>query len=286
MAIRYQSKTLFTYEADFPNALSPGASTEFSFNTHGDSDFFWMKLGAFALVDGAATSRTLDELPAVALKVTNQTTGRIYMNAPVPLPNFAYYGQFLPRMTVWPRKSSMLIELLNVDAPTVVTVVSGFDPDGPGIGSSGEDVEFTGWEAAGVPGGTGTVGSATPDAVNGQDILVAGVFSGFGQTVFYIVTAAGAADLFSQVTTELGAGPDTFTYLSSDALFLANGDSGSIGGIAVTATAGSTWLWLDTNGDFENGETTTLTFPGVAPPLTTYSLLQLSFIGAKAFPRV
>jgi len=113
--IRYQSRTFFTYESDYDASLAQEQTVELTFNTHGDSDFFWQKFAMFALVEGTATSRTGDQLPAIYMSVTNQTTGRVCFNAPVPVPNISWYGQFLPRMTVWPRKSSILVRLTNFD---------------------------------------------------------------------------------------------------------------------------------------------------------------------------
>ncbi len=119
--ITYSSRTFFVYEADYDSNLAPLASVSFTFNTHGDSDFFWQKFAMFALVSGAATGKGADQLPAVYLTVTNQTTGRQYFSGPAPAngqvatPNVSGYQQFLPMMCVWPRKSSILVEMENFD---------------------------------------------------------------------------------------------------------------------------------------------------------------------------
>ena len=111
--IKYSSRTFFTYEADFDGNIAPGATEQIVFNTHGDSDFFWQKFAAFALVTDSGTTRQTDQLPALYISVTNQTTGRSFQQKPVPIPNISWNGQFLPMVTVWPRKSSMLITLTN-----------------------------------------------------------------------------------------------------------------------------------------------------------------------------
>lgn len=283
--VKYSSRTFFTYEVDYPFTLAPGSSVELPFNVHGDSDFFWQKFAAFGLASGAATTVSAEQLPALSMSIVNQTTGRAYSQKSIALPNLSGYGQFLPMMPVWPRKSSVLVTLENEDPATTVTVHSGFASDAAGIGTSGEDVTFVGYNSPFVPGAEGPVGTVSPSSVNGESLLVAGVFSGFGFNIFYVVLAAGAANFFSQVTAQLGAGPVN-TYLSSGAVFLASGNSGTIEGIPVTATGGSTWFWNDVgNNDFASGQNTTLVFSFGSPPLP-YSLLQLSFMGAKAFPKL
>jgi hypothetical protein len=113
----YVGSTFFAYESDIPSAgLAAGASTQLSFNVAGDSDFFWTKFCAFALVGGAATTRTNDQLPAVTLSITNTTTGRQYSNAPVPLANMAGTGVFpfiLPMVVLWQAFATIQINLSN-----------------------------------------------------------------------------------------------------------------------------------------------------------------------------
>lgn len=115
MKIQYSSRTFFTYETDYDSALAPGASVELVFNTHGDSDFFWQKFAAFALVADAGTSRSADQVPALLVTVTNETTGRSYSNVPMSVPNTASNGQFVPMMTVWPRKSTISVLVTNAN---------------------------------------------------------------------------------------------------------------------------------------------------------------------------
>ena len=114
---KYQFKTFFSYEADIASALNAASSQTFTFNIAGDSDFFWTKFEAFALIGGAATARNADALPAVTILVTNTTTGRQYSSNPTPLPNVSGTGQLpfiLPQITLWPAKSTISITLANI----------------------------------------------------------------------------------------------------------------------------------------------------------------------------
>ncbi len=112
----YVASTFFVYEADIPASLAAGAATQLTFNIAGDSDFFWTKFSAFALVGGAATTRSTDNVPAVTALITNTTTGRQYSNNPVPLPNMAGNGQFpfiLPMVVLWQAFATIQIALSN-----------------------------------------------------------------------------------------------------------------------------------------------------------------------------
>lgn len=114
--VQYLASNFFTYEADAPNGLLAGAAAQFTFNVAGDSDFFWTKFAAFALVGGAATTRSDDQLPAVTLLLTNTTNGRQYSNAPVPLANMAGNGQFpfiLPQVVLWQAFATIQIQVSN-----------------------------------------------------------------------------------------------------------------------------------------------------------------------------
>jgi hypothetical protein len=113
----YASRNFFTYESDILAALNAAAAAQQSFNIAGDSDFFWTKFSAFALVGGAATVRNADQLPAVTILITNTTTGRQYSSSAVPLPNIAGTGELpfiLPQITMWQQKSTIQINLNNV----------------------------------------------------------------------------------------------------------------------------------------------------------------------------
>lgn len=117
MDARYGFRTFFSYEADIPVALNAAASQTLTFNIAGDSDFFWTKFEAFALVNGTATVRDADQLPAVTMLLTNTTTGRQYSSLPTPLPNVSGNGQLpfiLPQVTLWEAKSTISIQLANI----------------------------------------------------------------------------------------------------------------------------------------------------------------------------
>jgi len=113
----YASRNFFVYESDTLIALNAGLGANLTFNIAGDSDFFWTKFAAFALVGGAGTVRTLDQLPAVTMLLVNTTTGRQYSSSAVPLANMAGTGTLpfiLPQITMWQKKSTIQVQLQNV----------------------------------------------------------------------------------------------------------------------------------------------------------------------------
>lgn len=289
MASSYKSKTFFTYEQDFPNALAPGDSAVATFNTNGDSDFFWQKFAAFALQDGEATTRGNNLIPSVNISILNLTTGRPYMNAPVPIADLMGYQQFLPRLTMWPRKSSIQVTIQNVGVADVLIpseITSGVNSDAFGIGDIGEDAEFIGYVSSTVSGGP--FGSVTPSpltvADTGYPIVIMGIVQEEGAFYFYMVAhGSGQQFIFGEFTTQLLPGGPVNTYTAGGAgLFLAEGDSGDIDGIPMTADVGDLWVWPDViPADFVDLHKTAIIFPESG---TTYSNLQLSFLGTKAFP--
>ena len=114
---KYVASTFYVYEVDVGAAgLAATTAGQLTFQIAQDSDFFWTKFCAFALVDSVATSRADDELPAVTALIINTTTGRQYSSNPVPLPNIAGNAQFpfiLPLMTLLAAKSVIQINLFN-----------------------------------------------------------------------------------------------------------------------------------------------------------------------------
>lgn len=117
----YAARNFFTYESDNVANLAPAGSVNLTFNIAGDSDFFWTKFAAFALVGGVATVRDADQLPAVTMLLTNTTTGRQYSSSAVPLANMAGTAELpfiLPQITMWQRKSTIQIQLQNVGNAT------------------------------------------------------------------------------------------------------------------------------------------------------------------------
>jgi hypothetical protein len=126
---KYSFKTQFAYEADFVSAFAPAASTTLTFNIAGDSDFFWTKFQAFAIVGGVATLRTQDQLPYVTALIVNTTNGRQYSNLPAPLPNIAGTAELpfiLPQITLWENKSTISVQLANIGNVTYSSVLLTF----------------------------------------------------------------------------------------------------------------------------------------------------------------
>lgn len=116
-ASKYKFRTFFSYELDIPTALNAASSQTLTFNIAGDSDFFWTKFTAFALVSGEATTRSADQLPACTVLITNTTTGRQYSSNPTPLPNVSGTGALpfiLPQVTLWEAKSTVSVILANI----------------------------------------------------------------------------------------------------------------------------------------------------------------------------
>lgn len=111
----YQAKNEYAYSVSIAAALVNTASTSASFNVDGDSDFFWTKLTAFAMVGGPdGTVISLEEYPAVSVVITNTTTGRAYMNQPVALPSISGSGRLpfiLPMVTYFQNKSTISVDI-------------------------------------------------------------------------------------------------------------------------------------------------------------------------------
>jgi hypothetical protein len=125
----YASRNFFVYECDTLAALGPGLGANLTFNIAGDSDFFWTKFAAFALVGGVGTTRLNDQLAAVTLLIVNTTTGRQYSSTPSPIPNICGTGELpfiLPQITMWQRKSTIQVQLQNVGNQTYSNVYLSF----------------------------------------------------------------------------------------------------------------------------------------------------------------
>lgn len=113
---RYTAKNSFIYLQAI-TTLAPGGSTTSSFNLDGDSDFFWSKLAAWAMVADDGTTNAIIEVPAVTIIITNTTSGRQYMNAGVPLNSIAGDAGLpfiLPMDTYWPAKATIQVAYANV----------------------------------------------------------------------------------------------------------------------------------------------------------------------------
>ena len=121
--VPYVAANFYVYENDIPNpqgtvtSLPANGAATLTFNIAGDSDFFWTKFSAYALVGGAATTRSADQLPGVTMLLTNTTNGRQYSTNPVPLPNMAGNGQFpfiLPQVVLWQAFATIQVQLSNL----------------------------------------------------------------------------------------------------------------------------------------------------------------------------
>jgi len=112
----YSAKNSFIYGLTI-TTLAPGASTTGTFNVDGDSDFFWTKLAAWAMVADDGTTNNAIEVPAVTIIVVNTTSGRQYMNQGVPLNSMAGDAGLpfiLPMETFWPAKTTIQVQYQNV----------------------------------------------------------------------------------------------------------------------------------------------------------------------------
>lgn len=118
---RYTARETFIYDANILQsggvALAPAASANLSININGDSDFFWQRLNIHCNVGNDGTTRQNEILAEVTLLITNTTTGRSYMNVPVPAADISGNGQLpfiLPMLTVFEAKSTITIAIVNV----------------------------------------------------------------------------------------------------------------------------------------------------------------------------
>jgi len=113
----YIARNFYTYEADTPAALAAAGAAQYTFNIAKDSDFFWTKFTAHAVVGGAATTVSAEQLPEVTILLTNSTNGRQYMNAPVPLASMSGSGRLpfiLPIATLWEALTTIQVTLANL----------------------------------------------------------------------------------------------------------------------------------------------------------------------------
>jgi hypothetical protein len=121
----YVASLTYVYEADtlpnYPAGIGPTAQAVLTFNIANDSDFFWGLLGCYAAVasDGVLTST--QPVPGLNILLVNTTTGRQYMNNPVPLANLSGDGKLpfvLPSQTLWEKQSTIQITLTNTTDDT------------------------------------------------------------------------------------------------------------------------------------------------------------------------
>lgn len=116
-ADRYQSKTPFFYNTGIPAALAAAGTTQSTFNIDADADFFVTKLTGFAMVADDGTVVDSEQLPAIALLITNTQSGRAYSNEFVPAPNIVGSARLpflLPAELFWPAKATILVQYQNI----------------------------------------------------------------------------------------------------------------------------------------------------------------------------
>lgn len=117
VAKQYAAKNTFFYVTSIAASLAAAGSTSSSFNIDGDSDFFWTKLNAFAMSADDGTVVDAQELPGVTVIITNQTSGRRYMNSATPLPSISGSGGLpfiLPMETYFPAKATITVDYQNI----------------------------------------------------------------------------------------------------------------------------------------------------------------------------
>jgi hypothetical protein len=118
---RYAGKESFIYDCNILQnggvALAPGATANLAININGDSDFFWTAFACYPQVTSAGQTASSLNVPGVTLQIVNQTSGRYYMNNPIPAPSIIGTGQLpfiLPQVTVFEAKATITIQVVNI----------------------------------------------------------------------------------------------------------------------------------------------------------------------------
>lgn len=117
VAKNYAAKNSFFYVTNIAASLAAAGSTSSSFNIDGDSDFFWTKLQAFAQVGSDGSTVSAQQLPGVSIIITNQTSGRQYMNQATPIAAISGSGGLpfiLPMETYFPAKATITVDYQNI----------------------------------------------------------------------------------------------------------------------------------------------------------------------------
>lgn len=105
---RYQSKNFYTYSLTNDAAIGSGGQATLGFNVDGDSDFFWKYL---TIVD---TTQITPDVVTVTVLITNNTTGRNYMNqatAAAAISGNSGLPFILPMVTWFSSKSSISVQV-------------------------------------------------------------------------------------------------------------------------------------------------------------------------------
>lgn len=112
---QYLGKEYFTYQCSVTTLTTTQQSA--TFTVDGDSDFFWTKTAAFALVADDGTVVSNEQLPGVSIVITNTSSGRAYMNTQTPIPNIAGSARLpfiMPIQTPFVAKSTIKVDFFNL----------------------------------------------------------------------------------------------------------------------------------------------------------------------------
>jgi len=117
---RYLAKDFFTYQINTV-AIAAGVSAPGSVTLDSDADFLWQKGAYFMDVAAGAQTNATRVVPLITITVTDATSGRTLMNAPVPLASLFGTGQLpfiLPTPRLFPAKATISITVANFSAAT------------------------------------------------------------------------------------------------------------------------------------------------------------------------
>jgi hypothetical protein len=109
---------LFTYEADF-SGLASGATAIYQFNVQADSNFLWQRACFQADIADAAFTYQSQPIPNVTVLLTDTSSGRQLMSAPMPVPSLFGLGH-APADLINPRwfraNTQVTVSVTNYDA--------------------------------------------------------------------------------------------------------------------------------------------------------------------------
>lgn len=100
-------------------ALAPAATAEGQIQIQADSAFRWISAAFYATIANAAFTRQTTPIPSVTIQITDNGSGRVLFNIPVPVPAVFGFGD-LPYILPVPRqfkeRSSVSFSVVNFDA--------------------------------------------------------------------------------------------------------------------------------------------------------------------------
>lgn len=92
----------FTYQTPNIASIAAAGSTSNTVQFDNDSVFVWVKTTVCADLAGAAQTNSTIVIPLVTVQIQDTTTGMYYSNAPIPLMNYAGWGE-LPYILAAPQ---------------------------------------------------------------------------------------------------------------------------------------------------------------------------------------